>query len=57
MQLAELYCYCKDDQTMHLRKLLPVSILTTQSDNTHMVCCWKVHLSSSTNCCSAKREK
>jgi len=36
-------CYRKDDRVMRLIKLLPVSILTTQSDNMHMVCCWKVH--------------
>jgi len=37
-------CYRKDDCAMCLIKLLPVSILTKQSDNTHMVCCWKVPL-------------
>jgi len=37
-------CYRKDDRAMRLIKLLPVSILTTQSHNTHMLCCWKVHL-------------
>jgi len=43
-KLTRKLCYRKDDRTMRLIKLLPVSILTTQSDNTHMVCCWKVHL-------------
>ena len=37
-------CYRKDDRIMRLIKLLLVSILTTQSDNTRMVCCWEVHL-------------
>jgi len=42
--LTRKLCYRKDDHVMRLVKLLPVSILTTQSDNMHMVCCWKVHL-------------
>jgi len=43
-KLTRKPCYHKNDRAMRLIKLLPVSILTTQFDNTHMVCCWKVHV-------------